>query len=401
MSDTSRKILGVLTISPELLETTEELSSSLFYGRERIVFESISAMWSESRPETVDMALLAEMVGGETPVTYVTNLLKPNELDCVEKEKFLAMVNEIVGRRSSLARDVRLRITYTEGEFTTPQLYSEFGATTVGEKDAVRQIIHRMKEAGEITPVGRKDGNYRRVDKNIDEVDLLGVPPKPVDLYLPLGLDTLVKIYPRSIIVVAGAGNRGKTAIALDFIKNNMDKHDMRLLFSEGGAESLIDRMSAHQDKTIEEWKIKSYPRTKNFEDVVLPNGITVVDYMLIPTEFWLVGHYLDEIYRKLDKGIAYVNIQKSSAAELGRGGEFGLERPQLYVTLNPDYSPGCHEDNIQCCVAKILKAKAWKNKSNPDGKALNFSIENGWLIRHHNDWNYPPRETKAKRIWS
>jgi hypothetical protein len=131
MSDTSRKILGALTVSPDLLETTEELSSSLFYGRERIVFESISGMWSESRPSTIDIVLLSEMVGGETPVTYITNLLKPNEIECVEKSRFLAMVNELASRHHSLSRDVRLRIDYTVGDFTTQQLYGEFGATTV------------------------------------------------------------------------------------------------------------------------------------------------------------------------------------------------------------------------------------------------------------------------------
>jgi hypothetical protein len=401
LSDTSRKILGVLIIFPELLETTEELSSALFYGRERIVFESIASIWSESRPSTIDIVLLSEMVGGETPVTYITNLLKPNEIECCEKEKFLTLVSELSSRHHSLSRDVRLRIEYTEGDFTTPQLYGEFGATTVAEKDAIRQIIFRMKEAGEILPVGRKDGVYRKVDKALEEVDLLGTPPTPIDLYLPLGLDGLVKIYPKSIIVIAGAGNRGKTALAYDFIKNNMDKHEIRLLFAEGGAESLIDRLSVHPDKTMEEWKFKAYPRTRHFEDVILPNGITVVDYMLIPDEFWLVGHYLDEIYRKLDKGIVYVNIQKDTKSEIGRGGEFGLERPQLYVTLNPDLEVTDKQENEQYCVAKILKAKAWKRKQNPDGKSLKFSIADGWCVKHFGDWHYAHKQERQKKIWS
>jgi hypothetical protein len=401
MSDTSRKILGALTISPDLLETTEELSSTLFYGRERIVFESISGMWAESRPPTIDIVLLSEMVGGETPVTYITNLLKPNEIDCCEKDKFLALVSELSSRHHSLSRDVRLRIEYTEGDFTTPQLYGEFGATTVAEKDAIRQIIFRMKEAGEILPVGRKDGVYRKVDKALEEVDLLGTPPTPVDIYLPLGLDNLVKIYPRSIVVIAGAGNRGKTALAYDFIKHNMDRHEIRLLFAEGGAESLIDRLSVHPDKSMEDWKFKAYPRTRHFEDVVLPNGITVVDYMLIPDEFWLVGHYLDEIYRKLDKGIVYVNIQKDTKSEIGRGGEFGLERPQLYVTLNPDLDVTDKQENEQYCIAKILKAKAWRHRVNPDGKSLKFSIQDGWNVKHYADWHYAHKQERQKKIWS
>ena len=149
MSDTSRKILGALTIFPGLLTATEELSSGLFYGRERKVFESISALWSESQPDTLDLAILAEMVGGDNPVTYVTNLLKPDELGATEKPVFLAMVEEVVGKRKLLSDDVKLWIECGFGEWSLPQAYSELGATSVSEKDIVRQTIHRLKEAGD------------------------------------------------------------------------------------------------------------------------------------------------------------------------------------------------------------------------------------------------------------
>ena len=116
-------------------------------------------------------------------------------------------------------------------------------------------------------------------------------------------------------------------------------------------------------NKMIGEWRFKAYPRTTNFSDVIFPDSVNVLDYMLIPDEFWKVGSYLDEIYRKLNKGIAYVNIQKGGGAEIGRGGDFGLERPSLYVTLSQDLDVEFPAENMQYCVAKVIKAKSWRKE--------------------------------------
>jgi hypothetical protein len=400
LSDTSRKILGALTIFPGLLTATEELSSGLFYGRERKVFESISALWSESQPDTLDLAILAEMVGGDNPVTYVTNLLKPDELGCTEKPVFLAMVEEVVGKKKLLSDDVKLWIEYSIGEFTLTQIYSELGATSVSEKDAVRQAIHRMKDSGDVTTVGKGYGKYRRVDKTLEEVDLLGPPPEAVDIYLPLGVGDMVKIYPRSIIVCAGDSNFGKTALAHDFIKGNMTNLDTRLFFCEGGAEGLQDRLRKHEDKTIDEWRVKAYHRIDHFEDVIFPDALNVIDYLECPDEPWRIGVLIDAIYRKLNDGVVWINIQKGTGKELGRGGDWGRERAQLYLTLSRDEIIENPDPDIQYCVAKVLKAKAFI-RTNPDNMVRNFSIQRGWSLWHYADWHYPKKVEPRKKFWS
>jgi len=403
MSDTSRKILGVLTFAPGLLATTEELSSGLFYGRERRVFESISKIWEESKPNTIDIQLLAEMLGGEQPVTYVTNLLKPDEIEFVHADKFKGLVVEIVNHKKALGDDVKLWIDYSLGEWTLTQIYSELGATTVSEKDAVRQTIHRLKEAGEVTSVGRGYGKYRKVDKNLEEIDLLGPVPESLNLGLPLGLDTMVKIYGRSIIVCAGDSNFGKTSLAHDFAKRNMNDHDVRLLFCEGGAEGLQDRLRKHEDVPIEDWRIKAYHRLDHYEDVIslFPNAVSIIDYLECPDEPWRIGVLIDAIYRALGPdGVAWINIQKGTGKELGRGGDWGRERAQLYLTLSRDEKINDPDPDVQYCVAKVLKAKAFIG-GNPDGKILRFAIERGWNVKHYNDWHYPPKEMpKQQKTW-
>jgi hypothetical protein len=438
----ARNLLGQLIMSPALISASDDLCDDLFTGRDKLVFQAISKLWNESQPESIALPVLVDRIGDKVPASYVSSLLdgitsaQPDgftqlvrELAKVKLAKAIVKVvndasQEIVktgdidldvlsplieryksvgdgGKRRS--EDIRQWVFTTNGEFSLSKAYGELGARTPQEKTLIRVVISNLAKSGEVVPVGRNDGVYRLVDKRLEEVDLMGDIPEAMDLYLPLGLDHLVKIYPRSIIVCAGQSNKGKTGLAHDFIKHNMGKHEIHLFFSEGGVESLKDRLSKHPDKLVGEWRFKAYPRTSNFADVIFPDAINVIDYLLIPDEFWKVGSYLDEIYRKLNKGIAYVNIQKGGGAEIGRGGDFGLERPQLYFTLSQDLDVEFPADNMQYCVAKVIKAKAWKRRRNPDGLIQKFSIEDGWNIRHYNVWDYPPKKEKkdsAKPGW-
>ena len=213
----------------------------------------------------------------------------------------------------------------------------------------------------------------------------------------------MVKIYPRSIIVCAGDSNFGKTALAHEFVKRNMANHDTRLFFCEGGAEGLQDRLRKHEDTPIEDWRVKAYHRIDHFEDLIglFPDSLSVIDYLECPDDPWRIGVLIDSIYRKIGEGVVWINIQKGTGKELGRGGDWGRERSQLYLTLSRDEKIDNPDQNVQYCIAKVLKAKAFK-EFNPDGKVLRFSIHRGWNIKHYNDWHYPPKEVpKSRKTWS
>lgn len=426
-------------MSPALIRSTEDLCEDLFIGRDRAIFCAINRLWEDTEPDSIPLPLLVDKLDGKVTATYVASLLdgaapvKPGEFNALVKElsqqriakavlrtlkdneaeiektgtidvatlmPLLQRYNTLGEKDKVMSSRIREWVYQSSGEFSVSKIYADLGAKDPKQKGLVRAVVHKLLTDEIIVRSGKEEGHYRKVDKALEEVDLMSVVPEPMNLYLPLALDNWVKIYPKSVIVVAGSGNRGKTALAHDFIKHNMDNYEIHLFFSEGGVESLRDRLAAHQDKMIGEWRFKAYPRTANFEDAIFADAINVIDYMLVPDEFWKVGAYLDNVYRKLNKGIAYVNIQKDSKAEVGRGGEFGLERPQLYVTLSPDSEHVAADgpDSVQHCVAKILKAKAWKRKgANPDGKMMQFQIEDGWKILHYADWHYPRKEPKKR----
>lgn len=432
--NTARLVLGMLIMSPGLITCSEDLCEDIFSGWDKLIFTAISRLWEDDQPDIIPLPLLVDKLGNNVPASYVSALI--DGVISVQPDGFVRLVKELA--RNKIARaivkvvkdgeqeivktgeidldtltplidkyktigekekrvseDIRLWVFTTTGEFSLPMAYKELGAKTTQEQGLVRVVLHGMVKDNLLIPVGRGYGHYRRVEKELEEVDLMAIPPEPLKLYLPLGLDNLVKIFSRSIIVVAGVGNMGKSCLGYDFIKNNMDNHDIHLFFSEGDAGSLRERVDQHQDRMIGQWRFRAYPRTQNFEDVIFGDAINVIDYLLVPDKFWLVGEMLDNIYRKLGKGIAYVNLQKDPKTEAGRGGWFGLERPQLYVTLDRDHDIESPAENIQPCIAKILKAKSWKKKYNPDGKVMKFQIEDGWKISHWNDWGYPQKKEK------
>jgi hypothetical protein len=89
---------------------------------------------------------------------------------------------------------------------------------------------------------------------------------------------------------------------------------------------------------------------------------------MELTTELYMVNDYLSAIQHKLDKGIAIVGLQKKRGADvdLGRGAEFSLEKPRIYLSM----------DNGQI---KIVKAKNWRKRDlNPNGMVARFNIFNG-----------------------
>jgi hypothetical protein len=85
-----------------------------------------------------------------------------------------------------------------------------------------------------------------------------------------------------------------------------------------------------------------------------------------ISDNFYQIGSELRQIHDRLKDGIAVIAMQKKKGAELGRGAEFSLEKPRLYLTMEPG-------------VLKIVKGKNWaKPGFNPNNLEMKFKLING-----------------------
>lgn len=270
----------------------------------------------------------------------------------------------------------------TTGFFPTTACYSDLGAFSVNDKSAVRNALKGLKDKKIIEPHSTKSGYFRRMELECTALDWQDAPTNDVDLVLPFDLHKKVKIYPGNIIVVAGFKDAGKTAFLLNFIKLNMNKHEIHYFNSEMGGSELKLRLGFFTD--VKKWNFKSWERKGNFAEVIKPNCINVIDYIEITDNHWMIGKYLQDIDAKLKDGIAIIALQKPWGRDIARGGESSLDKPRLYLAMNPG-------------EIKIVSAKNWRCTYNPNGEALEFKLVAGCDFSDNGIWRKSEPKKKGE----
>lgn len=283
--------------------------------------------------------------------------------------------------RVSIAEEVRDFVMTTSGHFLTTDCHKGPQATTRQEKKAVVMALLRLHEQGVIERYGNKNGCYRRIEE-APPIDFLNASDTPFDILWPFGLENFALIHPKNIIVIAGTQNAGKTAFVLNVTRMNMSRYrgKIRFVSSEMGDSELKGRLRRFEIP-LEDWKEVDFrEKSSNFSDIIMPDGLNIVDFYEISDKFWLIADDLKRIYDKLNKGIAIVCLQKSPGKNEGRGGDFGLEKPRLYLNLDPDPPDGA--------ILTIRKAKAWAVEGrNPNWYKTRFKIVNGSKLIQQGNW--------------
>ncbi len=287
-------------------------------------------------------------------------------------------------RERGLADEVRDWILSSSGVFLSSDVVNCLQLSSRDEKKNLSKILARLSDADNperlLERYGNKNGCFRRLDTSCDPIDWMGASGKPFPILWPFDLQSLAVLFPKTIAVIAGAQNAGKTAFVLNVARLNMGRHSIRYVSSEMGPNELKGRLSKF-DGPIEQWKAVDFrERSSNFADVVLADGLTIIDYFEISDQFWLIAEELKRIYEKLSGGVCVVCLQKTQGKDAGRGGDFGLEKPRLYVNLDQDPPHGT--------VLTIRKAKEWANKTrNPNFQKLRFKIIDGTRLEKEGEW--------------
>ncbi len=293
-----------------------------------------------------------------------------------EIKAVLSSVTERVTRgERNLSKEIGDWVDLTEGVFNLTDLRKDLQILTPQDKNVLSVAIHRLKDAGIIEVGGKKNGEYRRIVRDCEKVDWLNSPTEAVPLDWPLELGKLAMIYPKSIVVIAGKSNAGKTSFLLDLTKRNMKNFDIHYFSSEmGGSEAKV-RLALHEDIDVKEWNFSLWDRASNFGDVIQPNAINIIDYLEDLTgEEYKVKAYISQIWSKLDKGVAIIALQKNEEKDIGRGGQATLDRARLYLAMNHG-------------IMKVVKAKAWAGRTNPNGLVRRFKLVQGWKFIEEGEW--------------
>jgi len=281
----------------------------------------------------------------------------------------------------TLAKRIEEFVTDTTGWVSYADMDRELGITRERDKTNRRQVLKRYRRDGIIEAHPRDNKLFRYVRVGVRLIDFKSAGMKqPLAVHYPFGIERYFKTYPGNIIVVAGAADDGKTAFLLRFIRMNMENFSIFYQSSEMGDAELAARLSKFEDIALEDWNFTAEERSRDFADVIRPDCINIVDYLELAGDFYMVGEYLKAIHERLQSGIAIVALQKKRKADLGRGGDFGLEKPRLYLTMDSG-------------KLKIQKCKNWANPEvNPRSLTIEFKLVGGCDFHKTTDW-YKPEE--------
>ncbi len=300
--------------------------------------------------------------------------------------KIKSALNRSKRSDANISEIVREYVLSSHGVILSSEVSQMSSLSSRSEKQAMSKVLSRMVDEGELERYGNKNGQFRRINRELNKIDIFNVKSEYLDIKYPLDLHELFKTMPRNVIVIAGTQNVGKTAFLMNVASMNMNRNiKIRYFTSEMGEMELVERCKMFEpDIPFSFWEnVEFCDHSSGFADKIEPDGLNIIDYLEVSDSFWQVGERFKEMYEMLNKGIAIVALQKGFKKEFGRGAEFSLEKPRLYVTLESNPPEGN--------IAKIVKCKNWARQDiNPNGKECVFNVIQGCKIRKVTRWTSP-----------
>lgn len=281
-----------------------------------------------------------------------------------------------LGRQRNIQQEIESWVRVTTGDFHVTSSYTELQIVTKEDKTAARQAYKRLVTAEIIEKIGNRDGMYRLKQNELEEIDYMNADTTPFNVRWPLDIHEFVKIYKKSIVIIAGESNAGKTAYCLNIAKRNRKEHEILYLLSEGDAAELKVRLM-NFNEPLESWKPVKFKRIKggNLSKMIRPDGFNIIDYLEIYKDFYEVAGAINEIYETLTTGLAIIAMQKPMGRDLGVGGRGTLDKARLYLSIEPG-------------IIKIVKGKVWANECiNPNRMFVRWKLGGGCHFKQEGNW--------------
>jgi len=279
-------------------------------------------------------------------------------------------------KERNLAEEIRQWLSvYKVSTFCLHDVYTCLQVSTRQEKKSVWIALKRLCDQGVIEKIEDKSGFYKCVSVDSDKIDWLNSDEKSVDIKFPFEIEKIVEIPSKSICVVAGEKDAGKTSFLLNTCLLNLDK-TIHYFSSEMSPSELKKRLKKFE-VPLEKWKAIDFrERVSDFHDVVYPDDINIIDFLEIYEEFYKIGLFIRKIYDKLNKGICIIAIQKNPGVDWGLGGQRSLEKARLYLSISKGG------------ILKIISGKNWASDLRPDGLQIDFKlIQGAKFIKISDNW--------------
>lgn len=321
--------------------------------------------------------------------TILANQCKPPFLIKDAMRKVQSALSRQGRKHGDIIGLIREWVEGQAGTFATDKMFFDLGFVDSQTKKSARNALTRMAKAGELNKTAWAD-KFRIPDRDLDPIDFMKASDGEIPFKWPLGVGQHYRLLPKTVSVLAGEQNAGKTAFLLALSGMNLKEHEIHYFSSEMGPEEFKKRLQEFQPEIpLKEWtKHNFFPheRDSNFADVIKPDAINIVDYLEVDgsegREFWRVGGMLKDIRDRLNKGVAIVALQKNpdtkkkESHNLGLGGYRGMEKPRLYMSMTkyPHF-------------LRLEKVKIWRGDENPDGLIRGFKLVRGCRFHPTGEW--------------
>jgi hypothetical protein len=202
-----------------------------------------------------------------------------------------------------------------------------------------RQCVRRMV-GKELEKHGKGMGIYRLIDRKKSCIDWDSTEAKPCNLVLPGGLHKIATIRSGDSIALAAYKNHGKSAFAIELIKENLDRFKIHFFITEYKArmkQRLLDFGVDLNHPNLAAYQIE---KSDYLPDKIEPGEgvLNVIDHYPNLDNFYLAGKVQDEIHRRLDGALALITHQKKNPDDLDAiGGSFWTITPTLAITTFMD----------------------------------------------------------------
>lgn len=278
--------------------------------------------------------------------------------------------------------DVMTLVRDMDGVFSLWDIISWFGYTSLEDKTMIMGILKKAEQDGQIVRASTRAGIYRLVDTDMAIMDITAELPPKAPIELPFFLHDVVDLYAKNVIIAAGEKDSGKTAFALNAAYMNRDAFEVRYFNSEMGFSELRNRLNKFPKQfPIEEWqKITWVERSSRFEDLILPDGLNIIDFLEIGKEAFTVTEDIKRVFDKLKSGILLIVMQKRTYKDFAVGGEGTLEKARLAINL--EHAPGGN-------ICRITVAKNWNGPvAFPKGKVCRYKVHQGGVMMMTEYWH-------------
>ncbi|MCL2282304.1 MAG: hypothetical protein FWC26_03200 [Fibromonadales bacterium] len=185
--------------------------------------------------------------------------------------------------------------------------------------------------------------------------------------------DGNITVRSKSLIVISGESNVGKSAFCNNILAANLDVWGDRINLLQSEVNSSLFRAITKKmawvpfvsDKGESRFHLYDMLELPDWKYAIHPDRLNIIDWVSLDGDFYKIREVMKGIRKRLDKGVAVIAMQKKSGTDLAEGGVYTEHLASVYFSM-------------EWGILKIRKIKEPLHGFKPQGKIYGFDLDDG-----------------------